>query len=275
MESPFSKHRLLGFDLAELPRDINGVLDGPHYQTFLTIEELRAYRSVVAELDGIWSGRTHTLAALGEEKVFVDLEANPYILSIREGYRFYSEQVLRDILNGRPVSRRRVMTVDFILTLPPKNYGGPLRYKGLYFKPKNVAQSDSGQRRKSKEQRTLEQIGWDWSPVNMPSDTRVDNLQRMRKWAKAWPIDDGARDAAELAALLYRTASTKDLDGLLRMLGKRLGISQADQYFVFAAAFYLGYVSVETEADLCEQAPLVLAQPARRPNGCLRHAQRR
>lgn len=266
----FSKYRLLAFDLAALPRDINGVLDGPDYQTFLTIEDLRAYRSVVVELDGIWSGRRHTLAALGEDHVFLDLEANPFILSIREGYRFYTEQVLEDILSGRPVSRRRVMTVDFVLTLPPKNFGGPLRYLGLYFKPKSVAQSAAGQRRKSKEQRTLEQTGWDWSPVNRPSETRVDNLQRMRKWAKVWPIDDAVRDAAELAALLYRTASAKDLDGLLRMLGKRLGISQADQYFVFAAAFYLGYVGVEREADLREQSPLALAAPMRLPNGLLR-----
>jgi len=41
---------------------------------------------------------------------------------------------------------------------------------------------------------------------------------------------------------------------------------------VLAAAFYLGYISVERETVLREQSPLVLVQPARRPNGLLRHA---
>lgn len=266
-----SRQRLLNFDVAELPHDVNGIADGHLYPVFLQTRDMHAYMSLRSGKEGVWSGRTHILASLDEHKVFFELEANPYVLSIREGYPLASPDVKEDLLEGKVVARNRVMTVDFILTLPPKKFGGALRYHGVYRKPGSLSSTPAGRRRMAKEERALAELGWTWSSVKVPSDTRVAGLWKLREWAKAGPIDNAARDAAELATLLYKTGSTKELDRLLRMLGKRLGIVPADQYFVFAAAFYFGYVSVEKEAVLDEGYPLVLAPPARRPFGVSKH----
>lgn len=267
MGFPPSKQRLLNSDLAQLPRDINGLPDGPNYEPLLGLDDVRSVRSLRSEIVGIWSGRSHWLASGGELEVFLDLEANPHILSIRESYPMFPPDVLEDVREGHPVARNRVLTIDFVVTLSPRNFGGRLRYLGLYRKPESAAATPAGQRRRRKEQRKLGEIGWEWDAVNVPSHIRVANLKKLREWAKAHPIDIAARDAAELATLLYKTQSTKDLDPLLTMLARRLGIPRADQYFVFATAFYFGYVSVKRNEALHEQSPLMLSSPARRPHG--------
>ena len=267
MAHPASRYRLLNHGRDDLPDDINGVADGYRYQSFLSPENMHAYKSLRSGKEGVWSGRTHYLASLDEHNVFLELEANPYVLAIREGYPLVPPDVIEDLVEGKPVARNRVMTIDFALTLPPKTFGGPLRYLGLHRKPASLAQSAASKRRRTREELALNEMGWTWAPVAVPSQTRIASLWKLREWAKAWPIDRGHRDAVELSALLYKTGSTKDLDRLLRMLGKRLGISASDQYFVLAAAFYFGYVSLAKDAVLDEGLPLMLTTAARRPFG--------
>ncbi len=259
--------RLLAFDYLELPIDINGIPAGPNYVPFLTIDEMRSYRSLRGGLQGVWSSRMHQLGALEEIHAFMALEANPYIMDVREGYPIATPDVVHDIMDGRPVSRNRVMTIDFIITLRPRNFGGPLRYMGLSVKPANIAERPRGKRRAQKEEGRLNDIGWEWDYVTIPSAIKVANLIKLRHWAKAYPLDDAVRDAAQLAALFYTTTSTKDLDGQLAMLGRRLGIAREDQYFVFAGAFYLGFLSLNHEYKLDEHRLPVLQSPARTMGG--------
>lgn len=269
MTHPHSRCRLLGFDIPELPPDINGQPDGPDYDPFLDFSEMHTYRSLVSGINGIWSGRVHKLASKDEFEVFLALEGNPHIISVREGYVIFPEDVLSDIQDGKPVHRNRVMTIDFVLTLRPRNFGGPLRYRGLSSKPATVAERESGRRRARKEEVKLAQVGWEWAYVDVPSALAVANYTKLRHWAKAYPLDEAARDAAQLAALFYRSTSEKGLDRQLVMFGKRIGIAPDDQYFVFAAAYYLGYLALNHAHKLTEELPPVLKPPARTASGWL------
>jgi len=269
MGLPESRKRLLCFDLAELPRDVFNMVDGPSYEPFIGVNDVKAHRSLTSEVTGIWSGRSHVLASLEELNVFFELEANPFIASIREGYPLFTPEVLHDLMDGNDVARNRVKTIDFVVTLPPRNMVGPLRYHGLNSKPDNIGARQSAQRRFAKEKRELEEVGWSWSRVRSPSKDRVRAVRTLREWAKAGAIDDAARDAAHLGAALYKTTSRKELGALLRMLGRRVGISERDQYFVFAAAFYFGFVGLEKNSPVDVNLPVALVQPARSPSKAL------
>jgi hypothetical protein len=120
------------------------------------------------------------------------------------------------------------------------------------------------QRRATREKVALELLGWQWDYVRKPSEVVVANHKRLRNWAKPFPIDDAHDDALQLAALFYRTTSTKNLRELLAMFGKRLGINEANQFFVFAAAYYFGYVQIDNTFVLDEDLPPVLKPPAQR-----------
>lgn len=263
MTHPHSRRRLLAFDLAELPRDINGQPDGHEYEPFLNFAEMHSHRSLVSGINGIWSGRSHKLASKDEFEIFVVLEGNPYIISIREGYAIFPPDVVEDILAGNPVHRNRVMTIDFVLTLCPRNFSEPLRYMGLSSKPAEVANREAGKRRAIKERTKLAQIGWGWRYATVPSSLKVANYVKLRQWAKAYPLDEAARDAAELAALFYSTTSNKTLAKQLAMFGKRLAIAPEEQFFVFAGAHYLGYLALDHEYKLDENLPVALKLPAR------------
>lgn len=271
MAHPESRQRLLDFFIAELPIDSMKVPDGAVYESFLDIFEMRAHQSLRSEVEGIWSGRHHQMAGGNEYKIFLDLEVNPNIISIREQYPFPRAGVLEDVLAGKEISRNRVMTIDFVVTLPARNFGGPLRYMGLSSKPDSLASRPSAQRRAQREARELGEVGWSWSAVKAPPKERVDSLNKLREWAKFAPIDLGAMDASRLAAALYKTESKKCLSSLLRMLGRRVGISEGDQYFVFATAVYLGYVTLSRSAPVHEELPLVLAAPVRGLSGAFNY----
>lgn len=267
MNSYYSKCRLLAHGFSELPKDINGRPDSPDYETFLKLSEMRAYKSVRNGINGIWSGRYHELASELEMEVFIVLEGQVQVLSIREGYFFASEQVISNLLEGRAVSRNQVLTIDFVLTRAPLNAGGPLRYMGLSCKPGNSPATESGKRRAAKERLTLAPLGWEWDYVRRPNRVAVANHKRLRNWAKAHPLDDADQDAAQLAAVFYRTTSVKTLRGVLAMIGKRLGIPEAEQFFVFAVAYYFGYIQLDHAFELNEDRPLVLKEPARTLQG--------
>lgn len=263
MTQPYSRHRLLQFSLAELPRDINNQVDGPGYETFLRLGALRSKKSLVGETHGVWSGSTYTTASLQEREVLLSLEGNARIISIRTGYVFQDAGVVQDLIDDEEVSRNRVMTVDFVLTLAPERFGGPLRYMGLSSKPQSLRGHGNVARRAEREQAKLQEIGWGWAYATLPSKTNVANHVKLRSWAKNYPLDDAAEDAPALAALLYLTSSRKNLRALLTMLAKRIGISERDQYFVFAAAYYFGYLCIDHAHLLDEERPLVLAPPVR------------
>lgn len=201
--------------------------------------------------------------------IFVVLEGNPYVISIREGYVIFPTDVIEDILEGKPVHKNRVMTIDFVLTLRPRNFGGPMRYLGLSSKPPKLANRESGKRRAVKEESKLAQIGWEWKYATVPSSLEVANHLKLRQWAKGYGLDEAVRDAAELAALFYKTTSNKSLERQLAMFGKRLGITPEDQFFVFAGAYYLGYVALDHNHKLDEELPLSLKRPARTAFGWL------
>ena len=256
MTFPISRARLLKFNLAELPRDIFNRPDGGDYESFLEMEEFRS-SSVSGETPGVWSGRNHTYTSLPECNVFTSLEGNSRVISIRENYPIYSEKVTDDVLAGKGSSRNRVMTIDFVLTLPPLNFGGPLRYMGLSSKPPLSKHQTSVKRRASREQKALESVGWMWGYVKRPSGVETRNHTKLRSWVR-YPIDDAINDSRALATLLYSTTSNKPLAALLRMLGRRLGIPESDQFFVLAAAYYLGFVFINHSRELDESRSLVL-----------------
>lgn len=268
---PYSRYRLLAFDIFELPTDINGQPGGHEYEPFLDFTEMHSYRSLVSGINGIWSGRVHKLASKGEFEIFVVLEGNPNVISIREGYVISPPDVVEDIVEGKPVHRNRVMTLDFVVTLRPLKFGGALRYMGLSSKPVRVASSLSGERRAAKEKAKLAQIGWEWRYVAVPNSQKVANHVKLRQWAKAYPLDEAARDAAELAALFYKTTSNKSLSAQLAMFGKRLGIPPGDRFFTFASAYYFGYLSFDHGRNLDEDLPPALIPPLRLTPESLQH----
>jgi hypothetical protein len=262
MKRFFSQQRLLNHGIVSLPNDVTGQSDGPDHVPFLRHGEMKQYGNVLNGINGIWCGRTLELASEDEANAFIVLEGQANILSIREGLLIASDRVLQAVREGKEPSRNQVMTIDFVLTRPPKNRWGPLRYLGLSSKPLNVARTLGGSRRASREEAALGLLGWEWDYVRKPSKVAAANHKKLRNWAKPFPIDDAHEDALALAALFYRTTSSKPLRGLLAMFGKRLGISKANQFFVFAAAYYFGYVQLDHAFELNEDRCPVLKPPA-------------
>lgn len=64
-----------------------------------------------------------------------------------------------------------------------------------------------------------------------------------------------------MAKLLRRSESRRPLWSLLSSVGKKLGIPQGDEFFVFAAAFYLGYIGIDQTLELDEELSLAQAPP--------------
>lgn len=258
----FSHQRLLNHGFVELPRDVTGQVDGPDYVPFLMHTEMRQYRNVLNGINGIWCGRTLELASEEEANAFIVLEGQASVLNIREGFLVASDKVMQDVREGKQILRNQVMTIDFVLTRPPRNRWGALRYLALSSKPMNVAHRPANQRRASREETALSLLGWEWDYVRRPSRVAVANHRKLRNWAKPFPMDDAHEDALQLAALFYRTTSKKPLRSMLTMFGKRLGISEANQFFVFAAAYYFGYLQFDHKFELDEDLCPVLLPPA-------------
>ncbi len=258
----FSQRRLLNHGIVELPRDVTGHVDGPAYEPFLGHAEMRQYRNVLNGVNGIWCGRTLQLASEQEAEVGIVLEGQAKVLSIREGFLIASQEVLQEVREGNEVLRNQVMTIDFVLTRPPLNRWGPLRYLGLSSKPIDVQRMLREKKRAIREETALALLGWQWGYVKRPSRVAVLNHKRLRSWAKPFPIDDAHDDASQLAALFYRSTSTKPLRGLLSMFGKRLGIPDKDRFFVCAAAYYFGYLQLDHAFELNEDLKVVLKPPA-------------
>jgi hypothetical protein len=257
---PASKHRLLTYGLAELPNDTNNEVDGENYLPGLNFRNSHSYKSLSGDKVGIWSGRRHDLLSLREIKTFFALEGRPNILSIREQYLFADAAAQEKLETSS--ARNLVMSIDFVLTLPPSAAGGPLRYMGLSVKPPRLSIGAAALVRKAKEMKKLEHIGWRWNFIEMPSQQNFLNHAALRKWAKAHPIDEAASDARQLALMLYRTDSNKPLKNQLAMFGKRLGIPESDQFFVFAAAYYLGYLGLDHRHPVDELEIPALMPPA-------------
>ena len=258
MTNPHSKKRLLGHYIVGLPPDINGALAGPDYRPFHTLRTLRAINNLRAADPGAWSGRRHQLASDDEYRVFTVLQGNPRILDIREQYVLASLDVLRAVLNGEKISKNAVLTIDFVVTLPPLQRFGPLRYCGLSFKPEYIKGKPSEVRRSAKEESWLKEIGWMWAYVKRPTDIEFFNNQKLHGWTVRRGIDEVWEKARELAPLFYRTTSNKTLRGQLDMFAKRLRIPEEEQWFVFAAAYYFGFLQVNHKQPLEEDGRLFL-----------------
>jgi hypothetical protein len=263
MARPFSQKRLLSFYIAQLPVDVQGLPGGADYRPYYKLRDLRTPMSLRAEDTGAWSGRLHVLASDAEYKTFRALEANPYIVYIREQYPFASPEVLEALLDGVIPVKNQAWTVDFLLTLPPRERFGSLRYHGLSFKPDNLKETAAEKTRRAKELAKLQSIGWTWSYVQKPSDIEHFNNEKLHGWCKHRGIDEAWGKAQELAALFYGTTSKKSLRGQLTMFAKRLQIQEELQWFTFAAAYYFGFIQLDHRFVLGEGKPLVLKEPRR------------
>ena len=233
MAQSYSRQRLLLFNLVELEHDVLEMPQGCHYSPFLKTSDMRAVKSLRADESGAWTGRRHHLASQEEYEVFRILEGNPWVIDIREQCPMASPEVLKALLRGEKVQRNKVMTLDFVVTLAPKIFDGPLRYTALSHKPANRRESAAAERRQIREEVRANEIGWNWSYVSSPSKTAVSNHEKLRGWCTSREIDQAWGDAQNLAALFYRTSSTKSLRGQLEMFSRRLRL-QDDPWFVLA-----------------------------------------
>ncbi|WBY03588.1 hypothetical protein PE066_08675 [Ramlibacter tataouinensis] len=261
--NPFSQVRLLQFGLIDPPVDINGQPGGPTFEPFLNRKTFRVRNSLRHEFHSVWTGRTHQLPSWAEFDIFLALEANPHIIDIREQYPVVSQAVLEDLLAGKSVARNRIPTFDVVLTLAPHAGVGPLRYHVGSYKPGHLLESEREGRRRPREQACAQAIGWTWGYLKRPEAQAVENWRLLHGWAKTGGLDAVADQAAELAHLFRRTTSRKSLRQLLEIFGRRLDIPPARRYHVYAAAFYLGYLSLDMIAAVNEDLPVVLQEQRR------------
>jgi hypothetical protein len=257
----FSYVRLGKFTRLDLPVDIHGQPAGAQYEPFLTHKTMRSIRSLRVPPHGIWSGRIHQFGSLEEFEVFLALEANPHIIDIREQYPVVSSRVLGDVLDGKTVARNRILTFDFVLTLPPHPGGTALRYHVGSSKPEHSICKPREIARRGREQEQAAAWGWSWSYLKRPPTQVVVNLRKLRGWAKYGSLDAAAAEAADLAHLFKKTTSTKSLRKLLEQFGRRLGIPPERQYHCYGAAFYLGYLPLDTREVVDEDMPPCLLEP--------------
>ncbi len=265
MSHPASRLRLLAHGIAELPPDINGEIDGPEYRTILTIKELRAKLNNREESQSVWCGRKLSLASGEEEHAFWVMEGDWNILSVREGYWYSNRGAEGTVLAGERPNRVNVATLDFVTTRAPTPPDRRLRYEALSSKPISQWDNPAVVLKHDREQAYCASRGWGWRRLDPPPEQSVENHRALRRMVLpvSWVIDDANDDARELATQLYCTSSTKPLNRLLAMLGKRLGISENDQNFVFAAAYYLGYLGLDHSKPLDPYKPLSLAPSPR------------
>jgi len=252
--------RLARHGIAELPVDVNGIPDGPDFDTFLTVRELRAIKSLRSFHPGVWTGRSHHLASLLEIHIKLGLEANPFVLSIREGYPYAADEVYEALESGDTVLRNDVPTVDFMLTMAPLLRGGPLRYKVGSVKPHDEMRP-ADFRLEARLTEFFSPLGWERTRLLRPTPVACENYLKLWDWGRHHPLDDGAQDAKQMANLLRRSESKRPLWSLLASVGKKLGIRPGDEFFVFAAAYYLGYIGIDHTLELDEELSLVQRPP--------------
>jgi len=263
---PMSFTRLARHGIHELPVDFYGVPDGPDYDTLLTVREMRAKKSVRTLHPGVWSGRGHHVASLIELRVKLGLEANPWVLSFREGYPYPEDDVYERVHSGEKVLRNETPTVDFVLTMAPLSRGGPLRYKLGSVKP-GPEERPADLRLEARLTKHFGGSGWERARLLRPSPIASANYLKLWDWGTHHPLDDGAQDAKQMAKLLVRSESKRPLWSVLASAGKKLGIPQGDEFFVFATAFHLGYIGIDQTLALDEELSLVLAAPPVLPYG--------
>lgn len=266
MTHPASFMRLARHGISELPVDVNGVPDGVHYDTFLTVDEMRPKKSVQTPHPGVWSGRPHHLASLLELRVKLGLEANPWVLSFREGYPYPQDDVYEAVHAGHKPRRNEVPTVDFVLTMAPLSRGAPLRYKVGSVKPR-AEERPADLRLEARLSKFFGPLGWERVRLLRPSSIACANYLKLWDWATHYPLDDGAQDAKQMAKLLRRSESQRPLWSVLASVGKKLGIPQGDEFFVFAAAYYLGYIGIDHSLELDEELSFVQTEPPQLPYG--------
>lgn len=255
---PFSWKRLLNAGVAELPRDINGQRPSPHYESYLQLTQVYRVRSLAGYMPGVWLGRQLQLTSLGEIRCAWGLEANRFVIDIRENYPMLSPEVLKALMEEEDIARNKVWTLDFVLTMVPERPLGPLRYMALSRKPEGGTESPAAKRRARREAEACARIGWKWAYIDSPSAQCYDNLLNLRAWALAESLDVGAADAQKLAAALYSTTSTKPLSSLLPMLCKRYGIPEERPYYLLACAYYLGFIALDHTRPVNERSALPL-----------------
>lgn len=258
MPKRYSNKRLLGFYLTELPVDINGVKAGPDFDPFLTVRDIRTVGSLRAVDPGVWSGRRHQLAGDEEFRGFKSLEGNRRVVDIREGYPLAPPEVLQNALEGKKNYLNQILTLDFVVTLPPIQRFEPLRYCGVSIKPTNIRIKPSEMRRHAKVMQRLRDIGWSWTYLNRPSDVEHFNHEKLAGWCYLRCIDEVYESSIELAAAFHRTTSKKTLRRQLTIFARRLGIPEREQWLTFAAAYYFGFLQVDHRFQLLEDGPLHL-----------------
>ncbi len=100
-----------------------------------------------------------------------------------------------------------------------------------------------------------------------PTPVARANYLKLWDWGRHHPLDDGAQDAKQMAKLLLCSESKRPRWSVLASVGKKLGIPQGDEFFVFAAAFYLGYIGIDQTYALDEEMSLIQAAHPVLPNG--------
>ena len=262
-QQPESKFRLSWFNCVELPRDNRNVIDGPGFRPFLGRRNFRSKgKNFISTVPGVWSGRGHHVGSGPEYRVFIVLEGMPWHASIREQYPFAKPRAIQQIKAGMKVKRVNVMTIDFVLTLRPERPLGNFVYQGLSQKLKVQRDKPRHQLRAEREVEALDEVGWAWDYAPAVTNVEVWNHELLRQYAFAAPLDSAAPFAAELARMFYRTSSDKPLRSLLKMFMKRLGV-QDDGFFLFAAAYYFGFIGLNHNERLDEDAPVALVEPFR------------
>lgn len=261
MAQPFSRVRLARWGLTEVPADPRGIPGGHLYESFKQVRDLRTKESLRVTYDTVYAGTRLHLASLQEEYVAMKVEANSAVVDLRSAYPCYDrEAIRRDLVAGKKIAKTRIFTIDLMVTYEPTLPFGQLRYGGKSVKSPDIREQPEVLRRSERERAFCTSWDWSWEYAEVPAETEIASLSNLRQWARARPLDEGAKDARELAHQLYKTSSNKPLFDLLGMLGRRIGVSHRDQFFVFGAAYYLGMIRLDLNSPVDEEYPPCLLQ---------------
>lgn len=189
-----------------------------------------------------------------EMKFFHLAHLNPYVCDIREQYPACSDEVFAKFFadpDYRP-SKQEVPSIDFVLTLLPKENDGPYRYVGINVKPSSKLSEGATVRRLLRERAFCEQLGWSWYLVterNIP-EVAAENARRIYYWMKGDDLSPSVSDAERLGRWLLSNSERSSLFDLLNQGSLRLSLPADIMPHLFATACYLGLVEPDMRKRL-------------------------
>ncbi|MCE4058714.1 hypothetical protein LXM60_00630 [Pandoraea sputorum] len=264
-EADFNLRMLAGTTILEWPpvlpeRDLRGVKRASEYEP---AKKATAGKTGNSGNHAIRKAANKAVTHSHHEARILDyLELCPFVVEIRTQYPLWDRRKWGDSRSGK-IPRRATITVDIVATLRIP-WQRELVYVVISVKRDDVLADKNVIRRHEKEVRLSQQWGMRHAVMTWASIPEIEseNLARILEKIKQEPdIQTLTYPAKMLSEMLLETKAKGTMDEVLRLIGRRLGLSLDDAYTLVAVAIFLGYLEWDHRFRFDSNLPMKIRMP--------------